>query len=452
MPEATTVAQQPTGSERRRRLSPLAWVGSTYFAEGLPLMIVRRLSTVFFTDIGVDLATIGHLNFLGNAWNLKVLWAPLLDTVGTKRRWLATMQLLIGVLTLVVAVAAAHVPAAGDPGAVVVVGFGLFLAIAVLSATNDIAVDAYYMEGLADPDEQAARSGQRVLAYRVAVIYASFGLVALASLGPSRSWGWAASFAAAGATMLALALVHVRWLPRVEGGAGRPSLRQVRRVFAAAFASYLRQPRVAPVLLFVMTYKADELLFSMHTPFLMRELHVTKAQMSWMAGLVSAAGTIAGALLAARWIRVWGLRKVLWPLTLLMNLSVWAYVALAHFSPDARALPGLLTIAAVNGYEHLAAGLGNTALIVYLLRTCRPEFKATHFAIGTALMSIPANFLGGFAGTIVNHFGWVSFFVLCFACTVPAMLIIPWLPHLGDSVPATGGGRTPERGAHTPSA
>jgi PAT family beta-lactamase induction signal transducer AmpG len=90
----------------------------------------------------------------------------------------------------------------------------------------------------------------------------------------------------------------------------------------------------------------------------------------------------------------------------------------------------------VNGYEHFVAGLGNTALIVYLLRTCRLEFKAAHFAIGTALMSVPANVLGGFAGRLVEQLGWVGFFILSFVVTVPSMVLIPWLPHKEDPPPS----------------
>src|SRR6476620_4327742 len=51
------------------------WVNTTYFAEGLPLIITLRLGTVFFTDIGASLTSIGYVNFLGLPWNFKFLWA-----------------------------------------------------------------------------------------------------------------------------------------------------------------------------------------------------------------------------------------------------------------------------------------------------------------------------------------------------------------------------------------
>src|SRR5438477_5361653 len=46
------------------------WVSSTYFSEGLPYMIVRILSSVYFTDVGAKERFIGYLNFLGIPWNL----------------------------------------------------------------------------------------------------------------------------------------------------------------------------------------------------------------------------------------------------------------------------------------------------------------------------------------------------------------------------------------------
>jgi PAT family beta-lactamase induction signal transducer AmpG len=155
--------------------------------------------------------------------------------------------------------------------------------------------------------------------------------------------------------------------------------------------------------------------------------------MAWLAGLIGTGTTIAGALIGAWSIKRHGYRKAIWPLTLLMNVSIWAYVALAYYRPDGRTPSGLAVIALINGYEHLAAGLGYTALMVFLLRTCSPEYKATHYAIGAALMSVPANLVGGFAGGIVNRVGWVNFFVVAFLASIPSMLLIPWLPYKDET-------------------
>jgi PAT family beta-lactamase induction signal transducer AmpG len=401
------------------------WVASTYFAEGLPYMIVRFISTVFFTDLGVREAFLGFINFFGIPWNLKFLWAPFLDIFGTKRRWMIRMQAAITIAILVIACFAGFTQS-GIDGSMLKAAAFLFIALAFLSATNDIAIDAYYMEGLTDKGDQAAYSGLRIMAYRIAVIYARTVLVAIAAVA---NWFW--GFAAGSLTMGAFFVGHALFLPRFEKertGDGR-AFGEKLRAFGEAFRSYLRQERMALVLPFIITYPlGDQMLFAMSTPFLMRELGVTKLQIAWLGGLIGAVSAIAGALIGSWWIKKVGLRKAIWPIVLIMNLNIWAYVFLAWYRPSAATTNGLALIAAIHGYENIAAGLGNVALMIYLMRLCFPEFKAAHFAIGSAIMSLGANIIGGFAGIIVEHFGYVNLFIMGFIATIPSMLLLFWIP------------------------
>lgn len=416
---------------------PNVWVFSTYLAEGLPYAVIRILSSVFFTDIGMKERYIGYLNFLGIPWNLKFLWAPLLDLVGKKRTWMIVVQGLITAFFLGIAytcfIASAH------PRGELILGLiaAAFILLAFLSATNDIAIDGYYMEGLTDPKEQAAYTGYRVFAYRLAVIWVRSGFVALAAfiaadLGGAdkyRPWGYA--FGAAALTMFFLTLFHAWQSPRFEKDhivSGR-SFAGLLKDFGRAFATYFDQERVILVILFIITYKiGDEILFSMGTPFLMRELGVTKAQLSWLSGILGALGAIAGTSLGGIWIKKKGLKKAVWPLTLIMNLNIWAYVWLAWALPSATDPWGLTLIAAVHAYEQMAAGLGNAVLIVFILRTCKPEFKASHYAVGTAIMSLFSTFFGGFGGVLVEKMGYLNLFILAFFASIPSMILLFWVP------------------------
>src|SRR5262249_17278231 len=148
---------------------------------GLPYMIVRILSGVYFTDVGVKERYLGYLNFLAVPWNFKFTWAPLVDRVGTKRAWLGAMQMAIGALCAGVAVIAFLVPIEGDASRFLIATSVLFVAMAFLAATNDIAIDAYYLEALPERADQAGYSGYRVLAYRVSMVFARSGLVVFAA-------------------------------------------------------------------------------------------------------------------------------------------------------------------------------------------------------------------------------------------------------------------------------
>jgi PAT family beta-lactamase induction signal transducer AmpG len=250
--------------------------------------------------------------------------------------------------------------------------------------------------------------------------------------GPQNTKAWFFAFGAAALSMALIAVFHAYKLPYFEVLEGtRRSIKQALQVYVQAFRSYLAQRQVARILVFIILYKVgDGLMFSMVTPFLMRELGLSKDQYVIVASIVGAVGAICGALWGAAWIKRTGLRRAIWPLTFIMNAAIWLYIGLAYFKPASQTLQGLSIIAAVHGLEQLAAGLGSAALLIYLLGTCKPDYKAAHYAVGSALMTLPATFIGGFlGGRIVEKLGYLSLFALAFAASLPVLFMIPWVPY-----------------------
>lgn len=414
-------------------------------------MIVRILSGIFFTDIGAKERYIGYLNFLGIPWNLKFLWAPFVDAAATKRRWMIVAQVVIAVLTAAVAATCAGLSRGGDAsdplGAIAL----MFVLMAFFSATNDIAVDAYYLEGLKSPGAQAAYSGSRVLAYRLAMIFARSGLVEVAALagrwlgeghGPYLPWAYAFGFAAV--TMGLLSVAHMALLPRFEredrarerqaAARGRELVSRALGMYGRAFSSYLKQDRAGWVLVFIIVYKlGDEILFSMVSPFLLRELQLSKDQLAWVGGIVGAAGSVVGTMIGGALIKRFGLRRTIWPLTLAMNVNILAYVWLAWVHPDPTTTQGIATIAAVHGYEQAAAGIGSAVLLVFLLGTCQSEHKAAHYAIGSAIMSLGSTLVGGLGGHFVETFGYLKLFLMAVPASIPSMILLGLVPLPADA-------------------
>ncbi len=418
----------------------LVWVNTTYFAEGLPYMVVRILSSLYFTQLGVREAYLGYLNYLGLPWNIKFLWAPLIDAWFSKKRWQIGLQALFGILTFALAALSFIAGSATEGSDYLTVIAVVFILMAFVAATNDIAVDGFYMEAISTRAEQSLLSGYRVLSYRLAMVFARSGLVGVVAYATARLtngsayYSWSIAFAIAGVVLCALAGLHARILPkskrinRVSAGSGDAAARAF-DAFAQGFLSYLQQPRVGVILIFIVLYKlGDELLFSMVTPFLVRELGITTEQYAWLAGIVGAAGTIVGAMVGGWWIKRVGLRKALWPLTLLMNLNLWLYVWLSIAKPDPTTMWGISVIAAVHGAEQIAAGLGSAALLIFLLTTCAKDFRATHYAIGSAIMSIPGTLLGGLAGGFVERYGYTNLYIWAFIAAIPGMCLIPFVP------------------------
>ncbi len=469
-----------------RKLKPRIWCFTTYFTEGFPFSIVRIMSMVFFTDIGMKERYLGYLNFLGIPWNLKFLWAPFVDIFGSKRTWMLLFQIFITLTTAVIAGICFISSNSVNPVLTTSLLVYFFIILSFLAATNDITIDGYYMEGLTDSRDQAAFTGYRVFAYRISMILAKFGIIyAVGAISKKVAGGnmymaWCYGFSAASIVMGMFTLFHVFALPDFSAKSKVVmSASKVFDDFLASFASYLEittvrakfallsgaavtvalfgiltylkidpiqalaysllalltallsqsKPAIALSLVFIIFYKiGDEIIFSMGTPFLKRYLLVSNVQLAWMTGLVGLVGSIAGTTIGGLWIKKNGLKKAIWPLTLFMNLNIGAYIWLAWLHPSAKTTTGMIIIGAVYCYEQIAAGLGNAALIVYILQTCKKEFKAGHYAIGSAFMSIFSTIFGGFGGVIVEKTGYLNLFTIGLLATIPAMILMAFVP------------------------
>lgn len=212
-----------TGSTvSKKKVNPHVWCFSTYFTEGFPFSIVRIMSMVFFTDIGMKERYLGYLNFLGIPWNLKFLWAPLIDIFGNKRTWMIAVQSLVTLITAVIAVICFANSQVTNPGLSTSIVVILFIVLAFIAATNDVVIDGYYMEGLTDPKEQAAYTGYRVFAYRIAMILAKFGIiyavghVSKTIAGGNLYMAWGYGFSAAAVTMGMFTVFHIFALPNFD--------------------------------------------------------------------------------------------------------------------------------------------------------------------------------------------------------------------------------------------
>ncbi|MEW5790221.1 MAG: MFS transporter [Pseudomonadota bacterium] len=392
----------PVTASPPRRARTASWALSTYFAQGLPYSIVHQISAQFFTAAGASLQAIGLTSLYGLAWNLKFLWSPLVDVISSKKIWIVGIELL-----LALAVAALAWPAQSfDLG----LAAKIFLVIAFIAATHDIAIDGYYIQSLNDAD-QAAYSGLRVAAYRVALLVGNGALVVLAGMV-----SWVACFLAAAGILAFLAVLHHLLLPPVA--ASQDTLRAA--VVKEAFLSYLRQPHIWMVLAFILLFRAgDAMMFAMATP-LLKYLGYDTAARGFLSGTVGTLAGIGGALLGGAIISRYGLRRCFFPFALIQSLAIPAYAWMAY------AKPGLLGVAAVVAFEQVAAGFGTAALMVFLMQRCSGNFQATHFAIGSALMSVAATIAGSLSGFVAAGVGFTVFFWIAFVISWPGVLLA-WL-------------------------
>ena len=157
-------------SANSRKVSPLAWVPTVYFAMGLPFIIVNMVATLMFRGLGIDDARITlWTSLIILPWSLKPFWSPLMEMFRTKKFWVVATQLVSG---LGLALVALSLPLPNFfPYAI-----ALMAVVAFSGATHDIATDGVYITELSK-DLQAKFIGWQGAFYNIAKVFAMGGLV-----------------------------------------------------------------------------------------------------------------------------------------------------------------------------------------------------------------------------------------------------------------------------------
>jgi PAT family beta-lactamase induction signal transducer AmpG len=403
-------------SQKKDRLRSL-WTASLYYAQGLPFSIVRQMSVVFFKDQGVSLQSLGHVALYGLPWTLKFLWAPIVDTFLTRKRWVILMEmLLIASFALLATVAqlAGHINPFGF--STVQIAAYVFLLIAVYSATHDIAIDAFYLEAL-DKSEQAKFSGWIVASYRLAMLTGSGILISIAG-----KFGWGAAFGAACIIFICLLIWHSIYLPQLKPTnlERRPRGHELKKM-AEGFKTFFKLPGIYQAIAFIIFFKlGDALLFGMSTPFLL-DAGMTKTQLGFVVGVVGTIAAISASIFGGWFISKYKLRRGLWIFGIIQNLTIPVYAIIASVKgPFWTLVVGVIV-------EQIAAGLGTAAYANFVMRQNDPNYKATHYAVATGLMSLTTMMGGELSGRGAQHFGYATFFTLAFFASIPGLALIPFI-------------------------
>ena len=393
----------------------------TGFSSGLPLYVLLNLVPAWLFTEGISLKQIGALTLIQLPYTWKFLWAPLLDRyplphLGRRRGWMLATQ-----VALFCAIAAVGSVSVGL-GLKTVVLFTVL--IAFLSATQDIALDAFRREILAD-DELGLGNSVHVNAYRIAGLVPGSLAFVLADYLP-----WAEVFAITALFMVpGMVMVLMSREPVV---AGPP--KSLRAAVIEPWREFMARAGVREallILLFIFLYKlGDSLCTALATPFYL-SLGYTKTQIGLVAKNAGLWPAVIGGLLGGLWMVRLGINRALWLFGVVQLVSIFGFAWLAWLGPQSAIDATQLTaLAIVIGLEALGVGLGTVAFVAFIARTTHPQYTATQFALFTSLAAVPRAFINSASGYLVGQLGWFGFFLLCALLAVPGMLLLlrvaPW--------------------------
>ncbi|MBH1961433.1 MAG: AmpG family muropeptide MFS transporter [Rhodocyclales bacterium] len=393
----------------------------TGFSSGLPLYLLLNLLPAWLRSEGVNLKTIGLFALIQFPYTWKFLWAPLLDRyappLGRRRGWMLITQM--GLLFSIAALGFLSPTVALD--SIV----WLTVAIALFSATQDIALDAFRREVLPEA-ELGLGNSVHVNAYRIAgLVPGSLSLI-LADFLP-----WAQVFMITALFMLPGLLLA---LFAAEPLIAKSAPKTLREAVVEPFHEFIHRAgwrEAVLILAFIFFYKlGDSMSTALATPFYL-DMGFAKSQIGVVAKNAGLWPAVIGGLLGGLWMMKIGINRALWLFGVVQLLSIFGFVWLAWLGP--RATVGameLAQLALVIGFEALGVGLGTAAFVAFIARATNPLYTATQLALFTSLAAVPRTFINATTGVLVEQMGWVSFFLLCAALAVPGMLLLvkvaPW--------------------------
>ena len=381
----------------------------------MPLYVLIQLIPAWLRTEGVDLATIGLFTLVTLPYTWKFLWAPFLDRfslpfLGRRRGWtLASQCLLLLCITHFGGV---------DPSVNLTAVAWLVFLTSLFSATQDIVLDAYRREMLAD-DELGTGNSIFINAYRVSSLVPGSLAFVLADLLP-----WGTVFWLVGLFMC-VGMITTFLVP--ETADERIAPRSVREAVTEPFAEFFSRGGAKSALLilsFMLFYKlGDNMAVALQTPFFI-DIGFTLTEIGTVAKFVILGSTIGGTLLGGLLMLKISINRALWIFGFVQIISIFGYAALAKIGNN------LYALAAATGLEYLGVGLGTVALTAFIAKQTSRRFTATQFALLTSVTAVPRTFANATTGFIVEAIGYFNFFLLCVIVAIPGMLLLlagaPW--------------------------
>ncbi len=421
------------------RILSMALLG---FSAGIPFLLVFSTLTAWLTEAGVKRASIGFFTWIGITYSIKVVWSPVVDRLilpfitkrmGQRRSWMLFAQAMIASGLVGMALTNPSIHLAQMALFALLVAFG--------AATQDIAIDAWRIESVS-VERQAAMSAVYVFSYRMAMIASGAGALRLATWF---SWQqvyciMAASIGIGMITVLYTAepvrlreRYNVLMEQRVQSFLLRNQHLPVRIrnmmawligavvcPFVDLFERYGK--RAIIFLIIIGGFRiCDVSMASMAIPFYI-DIGFTKGQIAAISGVWGVLMAISGAMIGGLLVPRIGLLRLLMIGAILFPLANLLFGVLATISQ-----PQLWMLTIPISIENLCGGFGMAVLIAWMSSLTNSSYTATQYAVFSSLMTLPAKFVGGFSGLVVDAHGYAFFFVYVSSLGIPAIVAVAYL-------------------------
>ena len=401
-------------------------------SSGFPYAMIGATLTTRLAQDGIDKKTITAFALAFLVYNLKVLWAWMVDGVrlpvigrfGQRVSWLWLSGLLV--------IAAVVNLALVDPQASLQATIVAAILVGVAGATYDIVIDAYRIETL-QPHQLGVGAGMSQYGWRIGSAAAG----ALALVVAARA-GWSVAYMTCALFALP-AMFTALWLgepARRTVTVARKGITELWQSIAGPFQEFLRRSGAGLVLAFILVHKVGDTLANLTFRLLFNDMGYTNDEIAVYDVAFGFGACLVGIFVGGVLYERQGLKhSVLLALVLMCisNLSFAALAALGHSNWG---------MAAAIGFENFASGYGGVVLVAYFSALCNLRFTATQYALISAAASVVGRLLTGTtAGGLIDAMGYVNFYLMTTLAAVPGIVLfaLMWRRGVVDEALGTAG-------------
>lgn len=423
---------------REPRVLAMLFLG---FSAGLPLLLVFGTLSGWLAREGIDKSTIGHISWVALLYGLKFIWSPLVDHLklpffssifGQRRSWmlLAQVGIIFGLLLM----------ASSSPQTQLVILVYSALLVAFSSATQDIAIDAWRIEAM-PVETQGAMAATYQTGYRLGMLVAGGGAFTMAHY-----YSWPLAYTVL-AMCMCIGIVTTLLIPEPEHVVSRNTWKQeekviqflersahlprsLREIYAWIVGAvicpftefFIRNGKYALIiLLFIGLFRISDITMGIMANPLYVDVGYSDLQIGLVTKTIGPVITILGAIFGGMLVIRYGVMPILLLGAILVMATNLLFALLAILPANT------MYLSVVIGADNLSGGLAGSAFIAYLSSLTNRAYTATQYALFSSLMLLPAKFIGGFSGDIVDAYGFVPFFIYTALIGIPAIILISYL-------------------------
>ncbi len=416
------------------------------FSSGLPFMLIFSTLSFWLREANINRATIGFFSWVGLSFAFKWVWAPFIDRcplplltrlLGRRRGWLLLSQCFVILFLICMSQT--------DPSKHLWTMALFALGLSFSSATQDIVIDAYRIDSA--PEElQAAMAATYQIGYRIAIIVAGAGALAIAAFAGSNTsynlFGWQIAYLSmAGCFFIGIITTLLAQEPEAVTKTREPLEehaqtwleknkklpRSVARFIAwlygtvvFPFSDFVSRYRWHALLLLALigTYRISDIVMGVMANSFYHDMGFTKEQIATIIKVYGVIMTLVGASVGGIFIKRFGVMKILFLGAILSSISNLLFAWLSYAGPSLTKLSVVISV------DNLSGGLASTAFIAWLSSLTNIKYSASQYALFSSMMVLFPKFIAGFSGMTVDGFGYIPFFIATAVIGLPVLILV----------------------------